>query len=326
MRKLNVAFAGFRHAHIFGLYELIKKYDYIQITGAWEEDAESIAAAKRQGVIFNYNTYDDVLNDDNVDIVAIGGCFGERGKMLISALRAGKHVIADKPLCTSLKEAEAAEKISRESKLKIGLMLDMRYNKNVLRAMEIIDSGAIGKINNIYFGGQHPFRYDSRPKWYFENGMHGGTINDIAIHGIDLVRRFSKSEIKEVLAARCWNCFATEEPEFKDSAQLMLKLTNGAGVIGDVSYSAPNSFGFSMPTYWEFKIWGTRGMLTFHANGDGVDIYYDGERDVTHAEGIDAAANYFDDFLMDIRHGLFDNTDSVLLSTKATLKIQADAD
>ncbi|MBP3361996.1 MAG: Gfo/Idh/MocA family oxidoreductase [Clostridia bacterium] len=326
MKKYNIAFAGFRHGHIYGLYDLVKKYNNINIAGAWEDDAESISEAQQNGVEFTYKTYEELLNDKRVDIVAIGNYYGARGEMVISALKAGKHVIADKPLCIKMEEAESAEKISREQNLKIGLMLDLRHNKNVLSAMRIIENGTIGKINNIYFGGQHPLMYGKRPQWYFEQGNHGGTINDIAIHGIDLVRRFTKSEIKEIKAVHCWNCFAAEKPEFHDSAQFMLELGSGAGVIADVSYCAPDTLGFSMPTYWEFKVWGTAGMLMFNANADGVEMYINGENKMLKMDGVNSESNYLDDFLHDIEADVFDNTDSLLMSTKAALAVQERAE
>ena len=322
MKKYNMAFAGFRHGHIYGLYDLAKKYNNINIVGAWEDDAESIYEARQNGVAFTYKTYEELLADKRVDVVAIGNYYGARGKMVISALEAGKHVIADKPLCIKPEEAELAEKISREKNLKIGLMLDLRHNKNVLSAMKIIENGTIGKINNIYFGGQHPLMYGTRPQWYFEEGKHGGTVNDIAIHGIDLVRRFTKSEIREIKAVRCWNCFASEKPEFPDSAQFMLELDSGAGVLADVSYSAPDTLGFSMPTYWEFKIWGTSGMLMFNVNADGVELYINGKSKMLRVDGMNAESNFLNDFINDIENDIFDNTNSVLMSTKATLAVQ----
>lgn len=325
MGKYGVAFAGFRHGHIYGLYNLVKNSQTVDLIGAWEEDAQSIEKAEGNGVEFTYASYEDLLQDERVAIVAIGNYYGVRGKMVIDALKAGKHVIADKPLCTKLEEAEEIDRISKEKNLKVGLMLDMRYNKNVLRAMKIIEDGTIGEINNIYFGGQHPLMYGLRPWWYFEEGKHGGTINDIAIHGIDLVHMFTKSNIKEIKSARCWNCFAKEKPNFEDSAQFMLELESGAGVIADVSYSAPNRLGFLMPTYWEFKIWGTQGMISFYASSDGVDLYSIDADEVKNFEGIEQDKNYFDDFLFDIENGSFSNTDSIIKSTMATLEIQAKA-
>ncbi len=321
----TMAFAGFRHGHIYGLLNLVKNYENICIAGAWEESEAAKKEAAEYGVTFTYETYEELLADETVDIVAIGDYYGRRGHLVTEALKAGKHVIADKPLCTSMEEAKEAEKLAREKNLKIGLMLDMRYYKNVLKAQEITDSGAIGQINNIYFGGQHPLRYGTRPGWYFEEGKHGGTINDIAVHGMDLVRRFTKSELKCVDSARCWNFYAKEEPDFQDSAQFMVQMQSGAGVIADVSYAAPNSFGTLLPTYWEFKIWGDKGMLQFHTTDEGVEVYLAGETVPRVLTGIASDRNILDDFLEDIEKESFANTDSVLQASFTVLAIQKQA-
>ena len=67
----------------------------------------------------------------------------------------------------------------------------------------------------------------------------------------------------EWLKARQYNAFARQQPDFADCAQLMGEYENGAGLIADVSYSAPAPSAFSLPTYWRFSFWGERGMIQF---------------------------------------------------------------
>ena len=68
----KIAFAGFRHGHIFQLYNQVKDCDAIELTGCWEEDeAARKSATDNHGVDFNYASFEDVLNSD-ADIVAIG--------------------------------------------------------------------------------------------------------------------------------------------------------------------------------------------------------------------------------------------------------------
>jgi len=62
-------------------------------------------------------TYQDILDDSNVDIVAIGDYFGIRGEMVMSALQSGKHVICDKPICTNLHELDVIESLALENGL-----------------------------------------------------------------------------------------------------------------------------------------------------------------------------------------------------------------
>ena len=325
---MRIAFAGFRHGHIYALYQLAKNHSDVEIAGGWEEDEPSRhKAAAEHGVDFCYGSYEALLADDTVDAVAIGNYYTARGAMVISALRAGKHVICDKPMCTDPAEMQTISKLAEQTHLSVFMMLDLRYHPNVLAAKQQIEQGAVGRVHNIYFGGQHPLMYGTRDAWYFERGKHGGVINDIAVHGIDLIAYLTGLEPAEVCAARCWNAYASAEPHFLDSAQFMLKLTDGSGVIADVSYAAPNSQGFTMPTYWDFKIWGSDGLLAFSATREGAELYRDGESGVQMIPKISAPTDYLSDFLREVR-----GEAPMLLSTKAslaaaanTLKIQIQA-
>ena len=325
---LKLGIAGFRHGHIYSLYDLAKESERVDVVAAWEEDAAAICdAQENHGVVFTHKTYEDMLNDPQIDIIGIGNYYGARGKMAIDALRAGKHVIADKPLCTSLEELNEIKRLSKEKGLCVGLMLNMRHDKNVLAAKKIIDDGLIGQVHNIQFGGQHPLMYGKRASWYFEKGKHCGVINDIAIHGIDLLPYMTGFEISDIVGARCWNAYAKEEPDFKDCGQFMLTLSNGAGVIADISYSVPDSIGFNIPYYWDFRIWGSDGMIAFSANSDGVELYKNGEENVSKIKGIEIDDNYLDAFLdeLDGKGSSLLSSEEIFKSSQMTLLIQQKA-
>ena len=268
MEKFKVAFVGFRHSHIDGLYTRMKDSEQYTIVAACEENAEAAAAAKERGIDITYTNFHEMMMECDFDILAIGDYFGIRGARAISALVAGKHVIADKPLCTSLAELREIRHLAQTRNLKVGCMLDMRLNANINAAKNVIDSGRMGEIHAISFGGQHPISYGTRPAWYFEQGKQGGTINDIAIHGLDAVEYMTGHTITELTAARTWNAFATWAPVvFQDAAQGMFALDNKCGVMFDVSYFAPEKTGFANPFYWRFTIWGTKGVIEYKLNG-----------------------------------------------------------
>lgn len=326
---INLGFAGFRHEHIYSLYNIAGESKNVNIAGAWEDFEEAKKSAETDlNAVFTYESYREMLSDSRLDAIAIGNYYSARGQMIIDALNAGKHVITDKPMCTSLSELSEIKRLAKDKNLIISMMLDLRYSKNVLAAKKIIDEGEIGTVNNICFGGQHPLRYGTRPGWYFEEGRHGGVINDIAVHGIDIIRYIAGLEVKNILAARCWNAFAVKEKHFKDSAQFMLELSNGAGVIADVSYAAPDSIGFALPCYWKFEIWGTKGLLIFSANSDGVQLYKNGNKTVENIKGIQTDRNCLQDFIDEIggKKDIILNTGEVLKSAESTLAIQQKAD
>jgi len=320
---MNIIFAGFRHSHIEELYRVAAKNAKVRITGCFEADAAARAAAAQNiGIEFSGKTYGELLADSAVDAVAIGAAYGDRGAMVIKALEAGKHIISDKPLCTSLKELEQIRRLAAAKNLKIGCMLDLRYVPTALKAKELLQSGKLGAVRNVSFTGQHYLNYQGRPKWYYEKGKHGGTINDIAIHGVDLIHELTGLKVNKINAARCWNAYAGKEPHFNDCAIFMAELDNGAGLLADVSYSAPS---YGLPTYWNFKFWCERGLLTFHGFDKKVYVYETGRAEQAF-DGSIPTIDYLDEFITEVEKGTARLTENVLSMTEVCLKIQKFAD
>ena len=320
---MNLAFAGFRHSHIFGLYESAKQSDSVNIVGSWEEHDETRKATEESyGIVFNYSTYDELLADKSVDAVAIGDCYGKRGNLAIEALKAGKHIILDKPICTTLSELDEIEKLSAEKGLKVCCMLDLRYVVPAQKVKELVENGEIGEVKTASFTGQHPLNYGVRPMWYFEKGMHGGTINDIAIHGVDLVSFITGKRLTSVEYARCWNAYADKEPDFKDCGQFVAKFED-LSLMADVSYAAPNYNGI-LPTYWDFCFWGTKGLIKFNYLERNIHIYKENESIIQYE---DTAPGYLEAFEKEMcGEKTIMSTESVIASARDTLTIQQFAD
>ncbi len=317
---MKILFCGFQHSHILGLYDMAKARQDVEIVACIEDDELKKTELSKNGIVFDENTYDHWLEMD-FDTVAVGCEYGRRGEIIIKALKAGKHVITDKPVCTSREELEEITALVNEKGLKLACMLDLRYRKTSIIAKSIIESGRLGEVCNVSFTGQHHLAYGTRPSWYFKKGMHGGTINDIAIHGIDLVRHMTGLGVKKVNAARCWNSYAEKEPDFKDSAIFMAELDNSAGLLADVSYAAPSQ-GTPMPTYWDFKIWCAKGLIHFSAYKDGVFVYENGKDQPDIVDEDVAAGDYLTDFIHEIENNETVFTQSVIYSTDQTLMIQ----
>lgn len=324
---MNIAFAGLRHCHIFDLYKMAQADSDYRILGAFESDVEARQQAEVLGVACNYPSYDALLTDPLVEVVALGGCYGDRGSMAIRALQVGKHVLADKPLCTDLAELDMIEKLAQENNLKVSCMFTMRFEKKIQALRKLIASGALGEINNVYFGGQHPLQYGQRPNWYYDAGKHGGVINDIAVHGIDVLDFAVGLEVDKTLAARCWNKFADCEPDFLDSAQLMLTAKNGAGILADVSYGIPDGVEFSLPYYWQFYIWGTKGTIAFSLNEQNSCYFLKGYEAPILLEEQPIETDYLTDFrnLVAGQEGVVLSMEEVFHATRATLQIQKQA-
>jgi len=327
----RIAFIGFRHGHILSLYDAAREREDLEIVAVCEEDAATRADLTDKGrVEFTHENANDLLSATECDIVAVGDTFARRGSMLVAGLEAGHHVIADKPACTRLSEIDQISALAADRGLQVSCMLGMRDGPFMRTTRRLLQEGAIGEVHAIQFGGQHPLLLGSRPEWYFEPGEHGGTINDIGIHVIDSIPWACGHQIARVEAARCWNAFAPQYPHFEDGAQVMLTLDNGAGVLGDLSYFAPDGPGYRMPHYWRMTWWGRDGVLEAGTNLPTVHLL---RAEDTEGEQIpldDAGPGYLDAFLRSIDQdealeGEL-TIDQVLASSRTTIRIQAAAD
>jgi predicted dehydrogenase len=269
-----------------------------------------------------------MLDSVDFDLLVVGDIFARRGALIQAALEAGKHVLSDKPICTQLAELAEIRASSERSGLVVSAVLDLRDCGAFIATRELIRGGAIGTVHTVAFSGQHPLLLEVRPGWYFESGNHGGTINDLSIHAVDILQWITGREFSEVLAARSWNAGdATVHPRFHNAAQVMLVMDGGCGVIGDVSYISPDGFRYTLPQYWRFNFWGDRGMIETGFNVPVVQLYRSDRDTVERIKPPpDRCGGYLDDLLQAIRAKSDYPNAGLFSATQVCLKAQGTAD
>ena len=105
-----------------------------------------------------YTDYSDVLNDPNVDAVELLTPTHLHAKQTVAALDAGKHVSCQKPMCTTIAEADEIIAAVKRSKTKFRLTENYIYYPPLVKAEELLNAGAIGEPSLLRFstvrGGQ----------------------------------------------------------------------------------------------------------------------------------------------------------------------------
>lgn len=327
---LQVAIVGFRHAHIHALYRLLAAREDVRVVAVCEEDAATRAELAAAGIPVTHDSYPRMLDEADADVVAVGDYFSIRGERAIQALESGRHVISDKPLCTTLEEWARIEALSRRQDLRVGCMLDLGDLGPYRTLRRLIRAGRVGEVHTITFLGQHPLLYGKRPMWCFEPGKHGGSLNDIAVHAIDIIPWLTGRRIQEITAARAWNANVPQHPDFQDGAMIMLRLDNNGGALGDVSYLSSDQHGYTMSPYWRFTIAGSEGVIETSCNAPTVTVWRSDTAAVLEEPvAPNRAGGYWDDFAADVAgtpspEGL--RTQRVLESTRIALLAQHAAD
>jgi predicted dehydrogenase len=222
MPSLKLAVVGFRHGHIHSVMSLARRRQDLQIVAVCEEDEETRVRETAGMECAIYDSYEKMLDSEEIDIIAVGDYFGRRGALAIEALQRGKHVLSDKPVCTRLEELDEIERLLAKNHLVLGCQFDMRGNGHFRHLRRLVQEGTIGAVRAINVTGQHPLNYGKRPGWYFEEGKHGGTINDIGAHCFDYLPWITGLNFESVAAARCWNPHLPREHHFKAGGQCQL--------------------------------------------------------------------------------------------------------
>jgi len=190
-RHLHVTdFVGCEHAEVVALCDIIKS------------KAVALAADKTQGARV-YTDYRKMLKSEDLDMVTVATPNNLHAPITIAALKAGCHVLVEKPMATS--SAEAQRMIDTAKKCKRLLMVNQsqrRFPPHV-KAKEVIESGVLGKILHVtaMFGHSGPEGWSPTGKWFFRRKeARFGAMADLGVHKADLVRHLTGKEVAEVSA------------------------------------------------------------------------------------------------------------------------------
>jgi len=195
--------------------------------------------------------YDEVLSIPDVDAVIIALPPALHADAAVAALERGKHVYVEKPLATSVTEAERVVAAWRESGLTAMMGFNYRFNPMVQRARARLAAAAVGTVVAVRTVFATPRR--AIPAWKQQRDMGGGALLDLAVHHVDLARFLLDTEIAQVTAEL--RSVASDQ----DTACLQLRLTNDVAVQCLCSLSAVDED--------RIEIYGSAAKLTIDRYG-----------------------------------------------------------
>lgn len=155
-----------------------------QLVGATDVNQARKAAAEALGLKW-YASLDDVLADKSVDGVYIATNNASHASIAIAALKAGKHVIVEKPVATSVADAKKMDALARKKGLSITVDHMMVNNAWNIAAAKAVQSGILGKVNDGCFHMEFAYGYDPAEAATWRCGKveeMGGPIGDVASH------------------------------------------------------------------------------------------------------------------------------------------------
>jgi predicted dehydrogenase len=175
-----------------------------------------------------YTDYKRMLSDAALDAVSVCTPNVVHGPAAVAAVKAGCHVLVEKPMATS--SAEAQQMIDAAKKAGVLLMVNQSQRRFPAhrKAKEVLDSGIMGRILHVtaMFGHPGPEGWSPTGKWFFrKREARFGAMADLGVHKADLIRFLTGKEVAEVSAF--YERLEKKNTDVEDNFVAALKFADG---------------------------------------------------------------------------------------------------
>ena len=231
-----------------------------KLVGAFDLNPAREKAAKALKLKW-YPSVEKVLADKDIDAVYIATNNASHAKLALQALEAGKHVLVEKPIATSVQDAKAMSALAKKKHLSLSvdhMMVNNAFNR---LAKKTIAAGALGKVNDFCFHME--FLYGATPEeaatWRCSKIEEmGGPIGDVASHCYYLAENLLGSKIVDVSAVYLPKRMSIKA---EDGAYIKFTLENGLQGSAKVAFSEPRGGLVGTFSNLGYEIYGTEAVL-----------------------------------------------------------------
>jgi len=210
------------------------------------------AFAEKFGARYAYTSYEDMLRNPDVTVVAIHTPNSQHAEQIIAAARAGKHVFCDKPMTTSTADAERALRECEKAGVRLGINFHNRFMPGFIETRRITESGEIGEVRLVQMEASPGARPGGRlGTWRIDSAIAGlGTTYSIGVHVYDILRYLIAAEVEMVSAF-----FDTPRGVMEETNVALLRFSSG--VLAQLSVHEKSPFPHN-----DFVIYGSKGRIT----------------------------------------------------------------
>lgn len=180
-----------------------EKSQFILHTVCDAREEAAAAVARTWGFERVVTSWEQVVNDPVIDVISVALPNAMHAEVAAAALRAGKHVICEKPLAMTAFDAWTLKKIAEESRGISASVFNYRRIPVISQIKQRIEQGEVGKLNHLLIQYQCAYASDPNLPWswrYKKETSGGGASHDLGAHAIDIAR-FIGGDIAEITGA-----------------------------------------------------------------------------------------------------------------------------
>ena len=217
------------------------------------DKAEKIAAQNNipTSSIYSYENFDEIANNPAVDAVYVALPNSMHAEYTIRAAKAGKHVLCEKPMATSVEDSEKMIAACKAANKKLMIAYRCHYEPTNLRAVKLIRDGAIGQVQTI----QSAFGFNiAKGEWRTSKAMAGGgPLYDVGIYSLNACRYLTGEEPDHIAA---YASTIDHDGRFNDVEEnVSWTMHFPSGVVASCS----TTYGANMQGY--FRVYGSKGWI-----------------------------------------------------------------
>ncbi|MCW4050127.1 MAG: Gfo/Idh/MocA family oxidoreductase [Candidatus Bathyarchaeota archaeon] len=240
MKTINVSVIGCgvwgsNHARVYN------EIPSINLKSVADIDKKSVEKVAEKFNIEGYTDFEKIINDKNVEAVSICTPTVTHANLALLAIKAGKHVLVEKPMTNTITEAKQLIKAADKHDVKLAVGFVERFNPAVQEAFKLIKEGQIGKIILA-----RTSRVSRRPARIGDVGV----VKDLGIHDIDIISQLFQIN-PETIYASCGSI----DHSYEDYANINLRYTENRNAFIETNWLTPR-------IRRNLIITGTNGIIT----------------------------------------------------------------
>ncbi len=238
------------------------------LIGVYDENRERAEELAGQYGCKVYGSYEELLADKEVEAVSICTPNASHSAHTVLALEAGKDVLCEKPMASSVEEAQCMMDTQRRTGRILMLGHNQRLVRTHIRAKELLEAGAIGEIlsiqTNFKHSGPESWSVERGNTWFFaKNKAAFGVLGDLGSHKFDLVRYLLGDEIQSIFAT-------LQTLDKRDASGRLIDLEDNAICVFKMRKGIPGTMIVSWTNYGvednSTVIYGTKGTMKIFAS------------------------------------------------------------
>ena len=140
--------------------------------------------------------YQRMLAEVKPDLAVVSPVFGLTASVIVECAKRKIDVFSEKPVATTLEDLDKVESAVKDSGIRFCAMHYLRYDPAFYTGAKLVKDGAVGDVQLIT--AQKSYKYGTRPEWYQDPDLYGGTIPWVGIHAIDWIYHFTGKRFLDV--------------------------------------------------------------------------------------------------------------------------------